>query len=206
MVWVWIVSLNHITNEVQIKDPSSQVPARNLPKNCQSSVRELWSISYNKKSMKPPPFELFQKQLRSALNHLYDPEYLRQSPLAGLLHVANQFDTPMLLQRILTEAIEGFHPKPDISVKSQAWNTYHILLFRYSQQLSQDEVAMQLGVSPRQLAREQEVALEMLAFSLWEQCHLSLETGNEARETDTPAASVEDTDKMAGDLTWLSEK
>jgi len=156
--------------------------------------------------MKPPPFEIFQKQLRSALNHLYDPEYLRQSPLSELLNVADKFDTPMLLQRILTEAIESLHPNPDISVKSQAWNTYNILLFRYSQQLNQEEVATQLGVSPRQLAREQEVALEMLAFSLWERYHLGHETGDEEKEPGPLASPVEDTENIAGDLNWLSEK
>jgi len=119
--------------------------------------------------------EDFRKQLRSALNHLYDPDYLRNSPLAVAFDVTGKFDTPMLLQRVLTDAIEGLKPGSDVPAASQAWRTYDILLSRYIQQLSQEQVASQLGVSSRQLAREQAVAVEMLALKLWEQFHLEEE-------------------------------
>jgi CheY-like chemotaxis protein len=119
--------------------------------------------------------EDFRKQLRSALNHLYDPDYLRHSPLSSAFEVAGRFDTPMLLQRVLTDAIEALKPGPEVPEAAQAWRTYDILLSRYKQQLSQEQVASQLGVSSRQLAREQAVAVEILALTLWEQFQLKEE-------------------------------
>ena len=54
--------------------------------------------------------EQFLDYLRDALDHLYDPERLRRSPLAELFGVANRFDTATALQRILTNAIASFKP------------------------------------------------------------------------------------------------
>jgi CheY-like chemotaxis protein len=155
--------------------------------------------------MKPPSLDIFQKQLRSALNHLYNLDYLRQSPLGELFHAADQIDTPVVLQRILIDAIENLHPKPEIPIKSQAWNTYNILLYRYIQRLGQEEVAIQLGVSPRQLAREQELALEMLAYALWEQFQLSEETAIKSGTIDLQERVTDEKEEVAEDLNWLSE-
>jgi CheY-like chemotaxis protein len=129
--------------------------------------------------------EDFRKRLRSALNHLYDPDYLRHSQLSPAFDVAGKFDTPMLLQRVLTDAIEAMKPSAEVPETSQAWRNYDILLSRYIQQLNQEQVASQLGVSPRQLAREQVVAVEMLALSLWEKFHL-----NEGLPPSLPAQSI----------------
>ena len=109
----------------------------------------------------------FLKHLRNALKHLYNPDFLRQSPLSKAFGVADRFDTSMALQRILTEAIQAMRPGSNVPDAAQAWNTYDILLYRYIQQLTQDQVASQLGVSSRQLAREQEIAIDVLAVRLW---------------------------------------
>jgi CheY-like chemotaxis protein len=116
--------------------------------------------------------EQFLKHLRDALNHLYDPDRLRRSPLAALFGVAGRFDTPSFLQRILTEAIESLKPKPDELPRSHSRRIYDLLLYRYVQQFSQQEVSNQLGMSVRHLRREQRAALEALAYHLWEQFQL----------------------------------
>jgi len=116
--------------------------------------------------------EQFLKHLRDGLNHLYDPNRLRRSHLAPLFDVANRFDTPSSLQRILTEAIESLKPEANVPSQSSAWRVYNLLFYRYVQQFSQQEVADQLGVSVRHLRREQRVALEALAYRLWEQFNL----------------------------------
>jgi hypothetical protein len=53
------------------------------------------------------PSEPFILALRSALNHLYDPDVLRLNPLVKIFGVDNRFDTPSALQNILTKAIES---------------------------------------------------------------------------------------------------
>ena len=48
-----------------------------------------------------------------ALNHLYDPDELRRSPLTRTFGVAGEFDAAASLQRILTDAIEALRPAAD---------------------------------------------------------------------------------------------
>ena len=71
----------------------------------------------------------FLKHLRSALNHLYDPDHLRGSPLAALFEVDNRFDTPSALQRVLTNSIEALKPAAGESSQAPSWRKYN-LLFR----------------------------------------------------------------------------
>jgi CheY-like chemotaxis protein len=150
--------------------------------------------------------EGFRVQLRSALNHLYDPDYLRQCPLAASFAVPDRFDRPTVLQRILTEAIQSLQPAPDVPMKSPAWRTYYILLYRYVQQLTQDEVANQLGISHRQLGREQAAALEALALRLWDTIQ-PVDQQGEAGHKSEPLLNVDATtgDDDAGELNWLKD-
>lgn len=113
--------------------------------------------------------ESFLNLLRSALNHLYDPEVLRRNPLVQLLNCDRHFDPALALQQVLineihcmkTDLVNNNHP-------SHSLKLYLILLYRYIQKLSQDEVANQFAVSERQLRREQHQALELLAARIWE--------------------------------------
>ena len=131
--------------------------------------------------------ERFLLQLRGVLNHLYDPDYLRQSPLGPLFGIDDRFSSPAALQRLLTEAIASLQPSADIPLRSPAWQTYNLLLYRYVQQLTQDEVAGQLGISNRQLGREQATALETLASWLWDRYRLA-ETAAEATAAEAAVA------------------
>ena len=116
--------------------------------------------------------EEFVEHLHRALKHLYEPDRLRQSPLAALFGVAHRLDTFSALQNILTEAIESLEPKPDEFPQSPAWEIYEPLFYRYVQQLNQEQVARQLGMSVRHLRRKEHVALEVLASRLWMQFDL----------------------------------
>src|SRR5512136_2419631 len=95
--------------------------------------------------------EQFLEYLREALNHLYDPERLRKSPLASLFGVADRFDTATALQRILVDAIASLKPTSGEPSQSAAWQIYEPLFYRYVEQLSAEEVADQLGVGTRHL-------------------------------------------------------
>jgi len=136
--------------------------AESLPKIGQS-LRRLNQIRavYN--------YQQFVRDLRYILNHFYEPNLLRLSPLAGVLGGARRSAaSPTALQQSLTEAIEALRPPAATPLRSQSWRTYDLLLHRYLQQFSQEEVASQLGVSLRQLGREQSTALDALASYLWD--------------------------------------
>ena len=150
--------------------------------------------------------EQFLKHLRDALNHLRDPNHLRQSPLASLFGVANRPDTPAALRQILIEAVKSLCPEDSEPVQSPAWRLYESLFYRYVQYFSQLEVADQLGISPRQLRREQRAALVTLAHQLWEQFDI------EARlRTDRPGARAAAPDEatisnaLYENLAWLKD-
>ena len=109
----------------------------------------------------------FHHHIRKALNHLYNPEQLRQSALIQWLGLSERADAPSALQHTLIDAIQALRPVPYAPVYSDARKTYEILLLRYIQQFNQPEVAHHIGVSERQLRREQNRAIAILAESLW---------------------------------------
>src|SRR5215470_7312748 len=116
--------------------------------------------------------EEFIDQLRNDLSYLYNPERLRQSPLAALFGVAKRFDTASALQRILIEAVNSLEPAADDPHQSPAWQIYEPLYYRYVEQLSPEEVADQMAISVRHLRRKQQSAVEALADVLWAQYDL----------------------------------
>jgi CheY-like chemotaxis protein len=147
--------------------------------------------------------EQFLRHLRYALNHLYEPDRLRQSPLAALVGVANRLDTFLALQRILTEAIESLEPAADEPSHSRTWEIYEPLFYRYVQQLSQQQVAKQLGMSVRHLRRKEHAALEVLASRLWEQFDLEAKTREDLDREMVPEQAAVGTPSVSEELAWL---
>jgi CheY-like chemotaxis protein len=149
--------------------------------------------------------EQYLKQLRSDLNHLYDPDRLRSSPLAALFGAARRFDTPTRLRRILTQAIESLRPSDDEPSHSQAWLIYEPLFYRYVQQLDQQEIADQLGISTRHLRRKQHAALEILADRLWEQFGVGPKLEDRVETATVPSEGAAQVPSAAGELAWLRD-
>jgi len=147
--------------------------------------------------------ESYPQQLRDALKHLYDPDRLRRSPLASLFGVADRFNTPSALRRILSDAIAALKPDSDAQFRSPSWRTYNLLHYRYVEQFSQKEVADQLGVSVRQLRRLQNVAVEALASYLWDQFGLPDRPGEGAHSGPAEVAAASDTHTLGEELGWL---
>jgi len=112
-------------------------------------------------------YEQFVGLLRSALHYLYDPVHLRRSPLVDLLGLAGEFDRAAALQRTLVAAVRDLKPPDDESPQSRAWRIYDTLSLHYVRQLGREAVANQLGISERQMRREQRLAIEALAQHLW---------------------------------------
>ncbi len=109
----------------------------------------------------------FVRDLRHALQHLYDAGELRKSPLLPLLGVARRDDPATWLRRLLLQAISALKPPPDVPAQAGAWRTYQLLSLRYVEQYSQREVGADLSLSIRQVRREDSRALHALAEHLW---------------------------------------
>lgn len=129
--------------------------------------------------------------LRDSLNHLYDPDYLRATPLAKIVGVAGRADTPSLLRRILTSAIEDLEPSADEPLHSRAWRMYNALLYLYVQQMSQEDVADKMGLSSRQVRRERTAGIRALADLLWERYSLAGQSSPATNETVAPTLNQE---------------
>jgi CheY-like chemotaxis protein len=144
--------------------------------------------------------EEFEDQLRESLGYLHDPYRLRHSPLAARFGVANRHDTPSALRHILTEAIEALEPSSRTPDDSRAWRMYESLYYRYVEQFSQEEVAEQMGLSSRQVRREQAAALEALTYQLLNRFRL---------DADVPRGEayrhVLPEDAVTEELAWLRE-
>ncbi len=108
--------------------------------------------------------ELIQ-ELRHALRYLYVTAELRKSRLLPLLGLEGQGATASL-RALLTEAIAALKPGAETPPQARPWRIYNALLYQYVQQLSQEEVAAALGVSARQLRRQDSQALQLLAEHL----------------------------------------
>ena len=154
-------------------------------------------------------FDRFVGDLRSALHYLYDPDQLRRSPLASLFGVSG-FDAASALQRILTDAVEALQPGADEPPQSRAWRIYDALVYRYVRRFERDVVADQLGISGRQLRREQRAALEVLADHLWKQYGLAAKAEGALNEgalnpASTALSSGEATQAKAEAPAWLRD-
>lgn len=116
------------------------------------------------------PRETFVEHLRDALGHLYHADHLRGNPLVELFGLADRFDRAAALRQVLLDGIEALRPD-DLHEDSldRSWRAYESLFCCFVEQLTQQVVADQLCISPRQLRREQHAAIELLADWLWQE-------------------------------------
>lgn len=137
-------------------------------------------------------YEQFVVYLRSALHYLYDPVHLRRSPLVELLGLTGEFDRAAALQQTLAAAIRALKPADEEPPQSRSWRIYDTLSLQYLRQLGREAVANQLGISERQMRREQRLAIEALAQHLWQspQLDASLWAGSEGEATPTTGAEA----------------
>jgi len=149
--------------------------------------------------------EEFIAYLRDALNHLYEPDRLRNSPLAHYFGVANRVDTFGRLRDILTAAIEALEPPNDVPPNSPDWEIYEPLYYRYVRQLTQRQVAIQLGMSVRHLRRKEHAALQVLASHLWEQYNLSDQAPGHVGEQKTSQKASSEESTAYSELAWLRD-
>jgi CheY-like chemotaxis protein/signal transduction histidine kinase len=121
------------------------------------------------------------QEVHWALQHLYDPAELRKSPLVGWLALTARRNPPAALEERLRAAIQDLRPAENVPLDSNAWRIYQILQRRFVEQLTQRQVAADLGYSTRQMRRQEGLALETLADLLWQRYGLAAKMKDEQR-------------------------
>ena len=145
------------------------------------------------------------EELSKALHHLYDPSVLLDSALMTTFGLEHRADAVTVLQRILTDAIESLQPPDSAPPGSQSWRLYYILYYRFTEQMLQREVAIELGLSIRQLRRQEKNALQVLGNHL--AASYDLEGGGAlvtpVKADDRAAGAVPRTPSRERELDWL---
>lgn len=128
----------------------------------------------------------FAQSVRDLFVHLDDSPYLRGHPLAKLLAAPGEQGSPEALRRVLVDVIEELRPSDPILPRSRGWRRYRYLRRRYVEGVDPDQIAHELGLSPRQCRREHVVAVETVASLLWKRLPAPSEDGGAHPLLETP--------------------
>jgi CheY-like chemotaxis protein len=148
-----------------------------------------------------PDRKAFEHALQQALLNLYNPAKLHQNPLSGLLAPENQRLSSASLGRLLLDAIAALKPPPEVPISAFAWRLHQVLTYRFVEQTSQKEVAADLALSVRQLRRQEQSALQVLADYLWTRCRVDRK--KQPAEA-APGFSADRTERER-ELSWVRE-
>lgn len=113
----------------------------------------------------------FRKQVKDALEHLYDTAYLQVHPLLSQVAgvpAANQTTRAQRLRGLLKDTIESLRPQQGSPSSSPEWRSYLALRYHYVQGMSMLQTESELGISLRQLQRELHKGVDALAQLLWD--------------------------------------
>lgn len=113
--------------------------------------------------------ESFQQQVRDCLAHLYDFTVLQTNPLAGQIapDLAG-LQRVQMVRRVLIETVEQLKVRETSGIPSRQERIYSLLLMRYVEGLSIQEVMQQLALSERQFYRENHRAIQTMSQLLWD--------------------------------------
>ena len=112
----------------------------------------------------------FVRLTADVLRHYYDSAYLAAHPILAQLAETLGTDSTVAVQRLrrlLVDAVEGLRPEHGTPPASPAWRPYKVLHGRYILAKGLDELETELGLSRRQIQREQRSAFTEVAMALW---------------------------------------
>lgn len=135
-------------------------------------------------------FDDFQQHLHDLLTHLYDPIY---QPPTAVMRILGAPPHPAMttIQQIAKAAIAQLEPVADTPLSARSRRFYDLLAYRYIQELTQEETAHRLGITPRHLRREQQQAIYALAQQLWDGWQTTQEEQHQP-PAPTPAIAADD--------------
>jgi CheY-like chemotaxis protein len=147
-------------------------------------------------------FEEFEQHLRDALTHLYDPSY-RPPDFLWTVTGADPEQGVEAVQAAIIQAVEALKPASNVPPNARIRRLYQVLFYRYVQELTQEETARHLGITPRHLRREQQQVVHLLAQRLWEQRRVrELLVDDRVQNTIQSPAAIE---PEAGSTAWRSQ-
>lgn len=114
--------------------------------------------------------EQFVKQVKGALEHLYDFPYLERLPLAQHTSPSEgsaRNTAGQRLRRELLEAIETLHPGADVPFRATRGRLHNLLVLHYVEAMTVQEAASELAISRRQAHRDLRRGEESVAAVLW---------------------------------------
>jgi CheY-like chemotaxis protein len=111
----------------------------------------------------------FRRDVKDALNHLYDQAYLETALLLDTLGIKRPGAARgPLLQQTLLDAIQALRPSADLPYSSLAWRRYRYLYLRYAQAAALVDIGNDLGISLRQARRYSLDGLTAVTAYLWD--------------------------------------
>lgn len=148
-------------------------------------------------------FEQFEKDLREALAHLYNPLYEPGESLWEVMGIHPRGGVSSV-QRAIIREIERLKPEPSVPSDAPICRFHKMLSYRYVQGLTQEAAAERLGIATRYLREQQSKAVRALAKSLW-----GYRDGDAPLSSDRPAesqVSQADTEKPSAETEdWASQ-
>jgi len=142
----------------------------------------------------------FAKQIRQALENLYDFAYLQNLELTNALSEQGQSldKSVRQLRADLIDAIERLKPDDNLPPQAKEGRPYALLYGRYVQGLNTTELVEELMISVRQLRRENKRALEAVTELMWERFESQLAAASP--QPAQPTARREAADQEADQL------
>ena len=114
--------------------------------------------------------DVFARQVKDALTHLYDPIHLQMHPLASLLALSRVAGKSVgeSLRELFWETIESLRPMASVPPDRPEWLSYRLLWLHYVQALSQLATCQELGLGQRSFYRRLAEAVDAVVSLLWE--------------------------------------
>lgn len=142
--------------------------------------------------------EQVERELKDALNHLYDPDYQPSELLYELTSCEPQ-DGVLPVQSAILDAIERLKPPSDSPSSSRPRQLHDLLHNRFVLNLTLEETADRMHLSLSTTWRRQRAAVHTLARALWE--HDGAERGGETER----AQAVKENLVEAQAKDWFSQ-
>lgn len=118
--------------------------------------------------------ESFKQQVRDCLVHLYDFTALQSNPLASQIAPdLSGLQRIQMVRRVMMETVEQLKSRETVGIPSRHERVYSLLLMRYIEGLSTQEVLVQMALSERQFYREHQRAIEAMSQLLWDRLQTS---------------------------------